>query len=128
MSAAPDFEPTPSEVLAHEEPERHIEPVPVSIDGPVRVQTPGAQIGIMRSITITTTPEIVLASNPRRARVLLFCATNSVRLGSKNDCDNDSAFLLPVNIPCEITHGDEVWARADTATARLSLSIEEWTA
>jgi hypothetical protein len=125
---APDFEPNPPDVLGHEETRIvKTDPIPVVLESPAHVQALPAQIAVSRSITLTTLPEIILPADARRSRAILVAAA-SVRLGSRNDCDNDSAFLLTTAIPLEYRHGDEIWARADTGTARLSILIEEWTA
>lgn len=123
-----EFEPTPPEVLGHEETRvTKADPVPVVIDGPAHVQLLPAQIAVSRSITLTTTPEIILPADPRRSRAVVVAAA-SVRLGSRSDCDNDTAFVLSTAIPLEYRHGDEIWARSDTGSARLSILIEEWAA
>jgi methenyltetrahydromethanopterin cyclohydrolase len=101
-------------------------PVPVVVDGPVVAQLAGSRVGIARSVAVTTSPQQVLGSDPRRRRVVLL-ADATVRVGTYEDVDNDAGFLLYALVPLELTHIDAVWARTDSGTGRLSVLVENWT-
>jgi hypothetical protein len=128
MSAAqhePDLTPTVAEVQQEEIPPRLLDPVPVVVVDPVRVQIVPLRTTVARSITLTTSPEIILPANPRRARAVLLPAA-AIRWGTREDIDQDAGFKQPANTTVTVKSADVIWARSDTSTAVTSILVEEW--
>lgn len=126
----PETEPDPDEVLLHEPAEPRSEPVPVTIEGPLRAQLPPAPRWAAFSVPCTiSTPVLVLSKNPRRKRAYLVSNGGATWLGQTQSRVNPDGFRLPDSvdgIALEITHGDDVWAQSEGATSTLRVSDEYW--
>jgi hypothetical protein len=136
--------PEPSEILGIEPDEStRIAPVPVTVEGPVRVQQMPAVNGYMRTINITDVPEQIAGVNPRRSRLVLRNTAIAPADGDKINVANTAGeaaagtgFILASdawgsNMSTELFHQGEVWAALTPATGvasmPLSMIIEEWT-
>lgn len=125
-SPAPD-DPTPDEVLQDEPTTRNIPPVPVTVAGPVRVQTLPSPVWAMVSYAGVTTAAIqILGAEPRRRKATLL-ANAATRLGPSGAQADAMSAPWPANTPLEMTHDGEVWARADTGTVNIFVLVEYWT-
>lgn len=128
MSASqhePDLTPTVDEVQQEEIPPRLLEPVPVVVVDPVRAQILPSRTTVARSISLTTTPEILLPANPRRRRAVLLPAA-AIRWGTREDIDQDAGFKQPANVSVTVESADVVWGRSETGSAVTSILVEEW--
>jgi hypothetical protein len=120
-------EPTPDEVLAEEIPARDIAPVPVIVSGPVRVQTLPSPVWAMVSYAgVTTTAIQILGGEPRRRKATIL-GSAAFRVGPSGASADAQAAPWPTNIPLEMTHDGEIWARADTGTVNIMVLVEYWT-
>ena len=125
-SPAPD-DPTPDEVLAEEPSSPHIPPVPVAVQGPVRVQQLPSPVWAMISYAGVTTAAIqILGAEPRR-RTATVLGSAAIRIGQTSAQADAQAAPWPANIPLAMTHDGEVWARADTGTVNIMVLVEYWT-
>jgi hypothetical protein len=120
-------EPTPDEVLAEEIPARNIPPVPVVVPGPVRVQTLPSPVWAMVSYAGVTTSAIQLLSGEPRRRKATILGGAAIRVGPTAASADAQAAPWPANIPLEMTHDGEIWARADTGTVSIMVLVEYWT-
>jgi hypothetical protein len=119
--------PEPDEVLQEEPTTRNIPPVPVAVDGPVRVQALPSPVWAMVSYAGVTTSAIqIIGGEPRRRKALLL-ASAAIRLGPSGAQADAQAAPWPANTPLEMTHDGEVWARADTGTVNIFVLVEYWT-
>jgi hypothetical protein len=120
-------EPDVDEVVQEEPTETHIQPVPVTIEGPVRVQELPSRVASTRSYILSTTPEQILGADPRRRRALLVGVTNIIWLGTTpNDVTGPYPFALPVGVPIVLEHQAPIYAASATGTATLSMVVENW--
>lgn len=120
-------DPTTDEVLADEIPARMIPPVPVTIPGPVRVQQLPSPVWSMVSYAGVTTAAIqILSGEPRRRKATVLGGA-AIRVGQSGAQADAQAAPWPANIPLEMTHDGEVWARADTGTVNIMVLVEYWT-
>jgi hypothetical protein len=135
--------PDPSEVLGIEPDDARIAPVPVTVEGPVRVQQMPAVNGYMRTINITAVPEQIVGINPRRSRLVLRNVAIAPADGNKINVANTAGeaaagtgFILASdawgsNESTQLFHQGEVWAALTPTTGvssmPLSILVEEWT-
>lgn len=121
-------DPAPEEVLQEEEtPIRTGAPVPVVVEGPVRVQTLPSPVWAMLSYAgVGTTPIQVLAGEPRRRKATIVPSA-AARFGASGAQADAQSAAWPASLPLEMTHDGEVWARADTGTANIFVLVEYWT-
>lgn len=121
-------EPDTSEVIQQED--IALQTVPVKVEGPVRTQALPAPIGSMRSYTVTESASPILNRDARRRRAVIVTIDQPIYVGlSQNEADSGMGFLLPVSVPLEITHADEVWAAVSLAVGESIVSVlnELWT-
>lgn len=125
-----DLQPDTKEVL-QEEPE-YVMSVQgaVSVKGPVRTQSLPRKGGATRTVTVTTTPKRYLTADHRRASVRLraldldaavayaFNEASATELGAMSE--------LPGLEVDTLTCTTELWVRAVTGTARISITTENW--
>jgi hypothetical protein len=102
-------------------------PVLVRQDGPVLVHDLPSRVGVMRSITLGTTPEQVLMPDRRRKAAVLLSLDQSIWLGnSSSEVSQGAAAKWPANLPIELRHCDRVFAAATTGTTTLTILVEDW--
>lgn len=137
-----DTEPTVAEVQQEEARAASMVPVPVTVEGPVRVQMLPAVTGRMYNVTIMEQAEQIVGYNPRRKRLVLRVtsiapadADKIAIANTKNDAEDGRGFVLPTdawggNSSLEITHCEAVWAAvlqsSAATTMQLSILDEEW--
>jgi hypothetical protein len=119
-------EPSEDEVFQAEPPEQNIVPVPVAVDGPVRVQELPSPVWSRVSRVITTEPELILSPDPKRRRVVM--VTNGFfKFGPSSELTRSQPVPWPGDkIPAEMLHAGEVWACANAGTIELNVIIENW--
>lgn len=103
--------------------------VPVRIDGPVQVQDVPAVGGVLRGITLTTTPEMISGRDPRRQLLRLDVAAAAYIGFTKIDVDptqSPTGFPVRANSSITIRTQDAIWAAAATGTVSAGLQIERW--
>jgi hypothetical protein len=84
----------------------------------------------MRSYTVTESASPILNRDARRRRAVIVTIDQPIYVGlSQNEADSGMGFLLPVSVPLEITHADEVWAAVSLAVGESIVSVlnELWT-
>ena len=126
-----DVRPNAEEVLQHEEEPARIQPVPVVIEGPVRTMRAPNKTGYIRGINLTqlAAPELIVAADPRRARVQIVARGGVVRLASRIvDFEHGNFFEL-VNGALSVTieHTDEIYASTIAASTSVHIIAEYWT-
>jgi len=127
MSAGLPEEPTVSEVMQEEVAHQRIDPVPVTVEGPVRTQELPAALGTERNYDTTTTAQQLLGRDPKRKRVTLIGLTATHYVGKPDYIASGDAAQLPANVPVTITHQDEIWVATVAATGSISIFVETWT-
>ena len=105
--------------------------VPVTVDGPIQVHQLPARSAGMRNWTGITTATRVGNNDGRRKRAVLLVysatATDYVIIGTnQNEADSNYGFRLAPGIPLEITHQEEIYAKANAAGVVLSVINENW--
>lgn len=108
-------------------PEAHLPTIPVRVDGPVTVQRLPAVASTMRTITLSTTPEILSGRDPRRQRIYLFAhADLLLGLTSGDVSAGGSGYLVAANTSVELRSQDAIYGAAETGNAAVSVIIERW--
>ena len=105
-----------------------LQAVPVQVEGPVRAQQPGSPSSAMGRADLDTNAVRVIPEDRRRRVVRVECTTNACWLGfQQSEAQRQTGFHLPTGQVVPVTATDEIWARADTATAVLTFISELWT-
>jgi hypothetical protein len=120
-------DPRPDEVLQEEPSARTIPPVPVVVEGPIRVQQLPSPVWAMISYAGVTTSAIQIIGGELRRRKATILGSAAIRVGQSSAQADAQAAPWPANIPLEMTHDGEVWARADTGTVNIMVLVEYWT-
>lgn len=126
-------DPTVDEVQQDEAPALPLVPVPVRVDGVVRVQPMPAQGGSAKSVVLAAdAASIKIAKpDPRRASIRLVAVDQKVYFGySQAEADSSTAALLPTGLVVAITNRDaEVWVRSGVAAQAATLTVinDQWT-
>lgn len=127
----PDFQPDIDDVLQEEEQAAPLTPIPVVVQGQVRVQDPPAvslQVG-QWALDASVGAQRVLGDDPMRSRVQLTAVGGVVRIGvsQKQVAYSSTCMLLPAGVLLELRARSEIWAAADSGTVTLSGAMEKWT-
>lgn len=125
MSASPT-EPTVSDIEQSE----HLDmtTVPVRVEGPVNARALPGVVGNHGRVFFASVDDVVLVlpEEPRRKRVVLVAKPNEVWIGtSQQQVAQELGTLLPVNVLTELTHGEEIWAKPETAGTNLLMFVHE---
>lgn len=131
-----DTTPEPDDIVGAEVGHQvNIPPLPVKVDGPVRVVSPPTRSAGWRSYDLSTTVAVkILGRDPRRRRAVIIAhnsVTGTAKLGeTAAQALSDQAFILPVGLgsltdycTIEYTSTDEVWA---SGSVDLSVLNEQW--
>jgi hypothetical protein len=128
-----DLQPDVDEVLQTEADDEkpYIPPLCVKeIQAPVRVQELPRKSGSTRTLTVTDTPRRVLTADHRRASVQLRALdldkAVAYSLNESSAQELSSMSELPGLEADRITATTELWVRAVTGTARISITTENW--
>jgi hypothetical protein len=103
--------------------------VPVRLDGPVRVQVLPSRHGVSRSYASKATdpePIPLLGGDDRRRRATLVAIGDAMYVGPREDVKSGAAALWPDGVPLVIEHTEQVYARAASDTATISVIAENW--
>jgi hypothetical protein len=125
-----DSEPTgdlEAEVLQEDPDTVALAPVAVNVAGPVAVQHVPSRSGASfnRKIVLTEDVRVLLSADPRR-RVATVIADQIMSIGSdQQSVAAGVAAIWPANVPCPITHADEVWVDL-AADGVVSVMVENW--
>jgi hypothetical protein len=107
-------------------------PIPVEIEGAVRVEQLPTRIGSTRNWGLSSVAfpsgVKILNEDPRRARLVLLCAGGNVSIARSQSevLDSGTRFLLGIGQSLEAFFVDELWAVGADAAARLSVLVEQW--
>lgn len=103
-------------------------PIPVEIQGSVRVDELPSRTGGIFSRTITTTTPYRLNENPRRKAVTIIAATADIRIGrTQADALNDGAGVQwPAAVPLVLQSADELWILAVGGSTAVGFIVEDW--
>jgi hypothetical protein len=108
-----------------------VNPVPVDVQGPVKVQQMPAQTGSTRNYSVVDTDATKITKNdPRRSRLRIWTQTQPVYVGyTQAEALGTQAAILPTGLILEIGNLNEVWVRSATAgqTAVVSALNDQWT-
>lgn len=127
--------PDTDEVLQAEVAHPEVDPVPVRLVNKVRVDQLPTELGILRSIDVSSAaPEQLLPRNPRRATVNFWVGfgATAFRIARTRDeaLRDDSSIIITTNSgPYRFHWVDECWAMktaAGAGTDRLSYATEDW--
>lgn len=124
-----ELQPDTAEVLQEEAPEQY-QAIPVcvkEVQAPVRVQALPRKGAASLTKALTTTPVQVLRADHWRGRALLLASADVLVAFSEASCQDDSKMAAwPADTPLELSATVEVWAKAATGTADLSVITERW--
>lgn len=125
--------PDTDELLQVEEPSVPITPIPVVVEGQVRMQElPSPQVVVVQVFCDSTggfiQPQRLLGEDPRRRMARIVGDSQKIRVGTsqKQVMSPDTCLLWPSGLPLPITGKTEIWVAADTATTRVSAICEQW--
>jgi hypothetical protein len=123
----PDLQPDTAEVLQVEEPEGTVPAVDVAVTNPVRTQSLPRKAGATFNRDVTTTITELLRADHRRARALIVAdATIYLAFSEASAQDPSRMALWPALEPFDATATTDLWVRAETGTANVSVITEMW--
>lgn len=102
--------------------------VPVVIDDVVPVQVVGSRAGasVSKSLLAANGSVLLLGADQRRRIARVIATAGSVYIGTTQSAvDHLVAALWPANVPCEITHQEDIYVKV-TADAVVSVMVENW--
>lgn len=116
------------EVLQEDPHALPLAPVAVTVSGPVAVHNVPSRAGasfsrLLLAADIPGGP--ILSADPRRRIARLICGQSFAVGTDQASVTQGVAAIWPANVPCEITHGDEVWVDV-SADAAISVMVENW--
>jgi hypothetical protein len=122
-------DPTQPDVTEIEQSEVHIPSVPVTVEGPVRVQRlPGVTTVFGNRESITSTEAVkILEEDPRRLIAFVIGNDQSIVVGATQQQAMVNGAQWPANVPMQIDGKDEVWVRASSTSVRVSWIVSHWT-
>ena len=124
-----DLQPDELESLQAENtgPEPSVRVVLADTETVLRVQVLPRKQGGTRTRAISTTPQLLLSADHRRASaVLVASAAFLVAFSQASTQDASLMAAWPANVPFPITHDGPVYAAAATGTVNLSIITEFW--
>lgn len=113
--------------------------VPVTVEGPVRVQQLPSRLGDARTVKLAPAASITAHSSgdvtfrrnkdPRRRRLILLSTDKPFYYAMEQEsAERGSGALWPINVPLVIEHCEEFYlASADAAGSTLTVIREDWT-
>lgn len=106
-----------------------VRPIPVTVEGEVRVANPGSRTGAV--YTVVCPPgraSKLLADDPRRETATIVSADDDVLIGVEpgDVVGNPGAGVWPVQVPLTWRLSTELWAAGSTATATVTVIVEQW--
>lgn len=125
-------EPTTDDLLQEEVVPAQMTAIPVVVEGPVRVQQPGAKTASMVNVTLPQSgpAQILLGEDRRRTRVLLYATTGTAAfyVGSdKRIVNADGAARFNSGVAFELFVTTALYAKsASTADCQLTVIAESW--
>lgn len=122
-----ETDPTPREVLQEETRVTTVPPVPVTVEGPTRVQMLPAPLWNARHFTTGDTNAIQVAtSNAARRRIVLHTFSKNHWIGeSQQKARTETGFIVPGGAMRELWHTGEVWAIVASGAGSDGISIIE---
>lgn len=130
-----DLIPDTDDVLQDEPQAAPLTPIPVHVEGTVRVQELPSPLVVVVQVFADSTagfiqPQRILGEDPRRKRATLVATDQNLRIGTsqKQVMSADTCALWPKNVPLEIQGKSEIWVASDTDTTRISAVVEQWAA
>jgi hypothetical protein len=120
-----DLTPPTDDVLQEEEKAAPITAIPVTVEGPARVQQLPTRSAGMRTFDLTLTAVKILEQDPRRRRAVLQAVGDSIMIGPTQAAASAGATFTD-GVVIELTTCDDVWARATSTTAKLGVINEQW--
>ncbi len=108
-----------------------LNPVPVDVQGPVKVQQLPAQTGSAKRVNVTDTQSVKIAKgDPRRSILRIWATDQPIYVGySQAEADGSQAAKLPINLILPIANLNEVWVRSATPGQATDVSWinDQWT-
>lgn len=101
----------------------------IEAESPVRVQLLPSRHGVSRSFTTSATdaePTPLLGGDLRRRRATIVAIGADIYVGDREMVKSAQAARWPAGIPLVIEHTEQVYARAATTTATVSVISENW--
>jgi hypothetical protein len=127
-AATPELQPDVEEVLQAEEPAGDEPTVRVRVTNPTRTQSLPTKAGSTLRRTVTaSSPFHLLTANPRRRRATIIAdAAFLIAFARHTSEDASTSAEWPALVPLTIEATVDVYARAVTGTAELSVISEYW--
>lgn len=127
------LQPTTDELLQVEAPAAPLVAIPVTVEGPVRVQSPPAvSLQVSQQFLDSTggfiQPVRLLGDDPRRKRAQIVAKDQAMRVGTsqKQVMNPTTCAVWPAGVMLEVCSRTELWVAADTATTIVSVITEQW--
>jgi hypothetical protein len=115
--------------VLQEEPEAELSlpAVPVSVEGPVQVHQLASVAGasLNRNCLLAEGAVLILSKDDRRRIARVICGQILAIASDQATVNQGVAALWPANVPCEITHREEIWVKP-AADAAVSVMVEAW--
>lgn len=121
-----DLTPDIEDVLQEQPAPVPMTPIPVVLEGPADTRQLPTRSPGMATLDLTVDPTRVLQDDPRRSRAILQVAGDAVILGTSQSAATHAGARLADGTTVTLTTSGEVWARAGTGTATLSVISEQW--
>jgi len=124
--------PATEDVLGAEEEPYTIRPVPVCVEGTVRVEQPGGRAGGIYTVQVPLesggVPVKLLNADPRREAATIVPLDSDIFIGLERGdvIDSPGAGRWPAAVPLVYRLTDELWATAVTAATTTTIVVEQW--
>lgn len=133
------LEPDNAELQQVEAPALPLGPIPVKVEGPVRVQTMPAKgegayrivqvAGLVTSGASGSGAVRVLTADPRRQSAYVLAIDNDLYIGSEMGQANNAQVAMPwpAGTPMPVGHAGEVWASSQSSSGSVvAIIAEQW--
>lgn len=128
-----DFDAPDTDDVLGEEPEAFdIRPVPVEVQGAVRVEQPGPRAGGIYTVQVplstSGTPVKLLNDDPRRETATIVALDSDIYIGLERGdvIGSPGAGRWPAAVPMVYRLTDELWATAVTVATTVTVVVEQW--
>jgi hypothetical protein len=127
MIMTADLQPDIDEVLQVESPAGAEPTVKVEVTNPVRVQRLPRKAASTKTRTVDTNIVQLLGADPRRASFTLVASAAVLLAFTETSAqDAGTSAQWPANVPYTSDAGTELWVKAQTGTAAVSVISQYW--